>query len=79
MPGVPTEFGALRFTLAQVLEIERPAWNVDPEFFYNGIDILRHSAGVSVVIGENEAPQEEWRHRSGCRCRACRSGSIDDR
>jgi hypothetical protein len=66
-----------RFTLAQVVYLERPAWHLTPigdvDYLYDGINFWCERIGRACPLAKREAlPRGGWRHGVECRCPDCR-------
>jgi hypothetical protein len=75
------EFGGIvngsEYTLAEVVDLERPAWHVTRsgavDFIYDGINFWCGRIGNPCRPGVGESlPRSGWRHKDGCRCPRCR-------
>lgn len=63
-----------RYTLSEVKEMERPAWNRDASgwrYFFDGT-YLWSKVGDGVWVASKAPPAEGWWHRRDCTCEQCR-------
>ena len=72
--------GQHEFTLAEVVDLERPAWHVirsgAVDYIYDGINFWCGKVGNPCPTGGLDSgatlPLEGWRHKEDCKCPPCR-------
>lgn len=72
---VPNPGRGPRFTISEVLDLERPAWargKGDEVAHYDGIQLwLLKPSGRQEAL-TRQVPKAGWWHRAKCNCPACR-------